>query len=412
MEFKNGLNFDADQRGSGIKIIGVGDFKDAFSIEYDQLELVSVPESIDESYFLKNGDLLFVRSNGNKALIGRVLLIRGLRERVSHSGFTIRARAICNSIKPEFVASVFSSSAVKSQLHRLGGGTNISNLSQGVLGKIALPVPPLNEQVAICEVLAIARTAQEKAARLFKSRRKLKHGLLQQLLTGQRRFPEFRKQPWGDVPIGDLLREEERYVNWSDDEEYRLVSVRRRSGGFFGRERKRGRDILTKTLKVTHTGDFVLARMQVLHGAMTVTPPDFDGAHVSDSYMTFVPKDSTRLHMPYFGYLSSTRLMYHKALISSVGVAIEKMSFNPRWWLAERVHIPASLDEQKKIAGVLQACDRELELLRNLLDALKEQKKGLMQKLLTGQVRVPESMLKGEKPPVKIQESKAIAREA
>ncbi len=277
---------------------------------------------------------------------------------------------------------------------QLAPGVGQPNLNTDLIGATLVRLPPRKEQTAVARLLRRWDSATQETEQLYRARRKLKRGLLQQLLTGQRRFPEFRKQPWVEVPIGELLREEERYVNWSDDDEYRLVSVRRRSGGFFDRERKRGSDILTKTLKITRTGDFVLARMQVLHGAMTVTPPEFDGAHVSDSYMTLVPRDPAALWMPYFGYLSMTPLLYHKAFTSSFGVAIEKMTFHPRWWLAERVRIPKSVEEQKKIADVLQACDHELALLRQLHDALKEQKRGLMQKLLTGQVRVPASMLK------------------
>ena len=54
---------------------------------------------------------------------------------------------------------------------------------------------------------------------------------------------------------------------------------------------------------------------------------------------------------------------------------------------AYRIPLP-SLPEQRKIAAVLSACDREIELLHEKLDALKKQKKGLMQQLLTGKVRV------------------------
>jgi type I restriction enzyme S subunit len=46
------------------------------------------------------------------------------------------------------------------------------------------------------------------------------------------------------------------------------------------------------------------------------------------------------------------------------------------------------LEEQRRIAAILSACDRELDLLRRRLAALKRQKRGLMQKLLTGRIRV------------------------
>jgi type I restriction enzyme S subunit len=80
--------------------------------------------------------------------------------------------------------------------------------------------------------------------------------------------------------------------------------------------------------------------------------------------------------------------MRHLAYICSHGVHIEKMTFNLEDFLHEKITIPLAVEEQMKIVGVLSACDREIELLQKQLEALKEQKRGLMQKLLTGEVRV------------------------
>jgi len=211
---------------------------------------------------------------------------------------------------------------------------------------------------------------------------------MQELLTGRKRLRAFAGQPWDKAHIGDLLKVVERHVDWSDDECYRLVSIRRRSGGFFDREKRFGRDILTKTLKTTKTGDFVLARMQVLHGAMATTPAEFNDAHVSDSYITFVPKDAKSLHMPFFGWLSKTKLMYHKTFLASYGVAIEKMTFCLPWFLRETVVLPPSIDEQRAIADVLDTAQREIELLNANRKQIHLLKRGLMQRLLTGQIRV------------------------
>ena len=76
------------------------------------------------------------------------------------------------------------------------------------------------------------------------------------------------------------------------------------------------------------------------------------------------------------------------AYICSHGVHIEKMTFNLEDFLLEKITIPPTLDEQTKIVAVLSACDEEIQLLEKQLEALKEQKRGLMQKLLTGEIRV------------------------
>ena len=109
---------------------------------------------------------------------------------------------------------------------------------------------------------------------------------------------------------------------------------------------------------------------------------------VSDSYISLVPRDGSPLKIEFLNYLSQMRFMRHLAYIFSHGVHIEKMTFNLEDFLHEKITIPPTLDEQAIIVGVLSTCDREIELLEKQLEALKEQKRGLMQKLLTGEVRV------------------------
>jgi type I restriction enzyme S subunit len=109
---------------------------------------------------------------------------------------------------------------------------------------------------------------------------------------------------------------------------------------------------------------------------------------VSDSYVVLVPLDSKKLRIEFLNYLSQTRYLRHLAYLACHGVHIEKMTFNLEDFLEEKILIPPTIEEQDRIVRVLAACDHEIELLRRQLAALKEQKRGLMQKLLTGEVRV------------------------
>ena len=70
------------------------------------------------------------------------------------------------------------------------------------------------------------------------------------------------------------------------------------------------------------------------------------------------------------------------------GTLIERMAVKIECFKTISVKIPTDINEQKKIASVLNAVDREIELLCDKLESLKKQKKGLMQKLLTGKIRV------------------------
>jgi type I restriction enzyme S subunit len=80
--------------------------------------------------------------------------------------------------------------------------------------------------------------------------------------------------------------------------------------------------------------------------------------------------------------------MYHKAFRCSYGVAIEKMFFKLDWFLKEEIKVPPTLEEQARIAETLSVMDRNLVLLSDRVSVLALQKKGLLQRLLTGRIRV------------------------
>ncbi|MCU0858410.1 MAG: hypothetical protein MUC65_08430, partial [Pontiellaceae bacterium] len=85
--------------------------------------------------------MVFVRSNGNKELIGRCMVLERVNGPVTHSGFTIRARLTTSDIQPEWIAQYFATGLARKAIMRRGGGTNISNLSQQILQDLPVPVP-------------------------------------------------------------------------------------------------------------------------------------------------------------------------------------------------------------------------------------------------------------------------------
>jgi type I restriction enzyme, S subunit len=152
-EFKNGLNFNKDQYGQGVKYISVADFKDYFSVKTDGLTELK-EDFINASYFLKEGDILFVRSNGNKELVGRNLFIDNTIEPLTFSGFCIRARFIVEDVLPKFYAYLFKSNFFRNTLSANAGGTNINNLNQSILSNLNIPKPPLHTQHRIASILS------------------------------------------------------------------------------------------------------------------------------------------------------------------------------------------------------------------------------------------------------------------
>ena len=145
-EFRNGLNFTRSSAGENINIVGVKDFQKDFFVPLDKLETVKINGSLREIDILKDGDILAVRSNGNKELIGRCLLAKGITAKTSHSGFTIRIRLVSQEILSEFLTHFMKSTTCHKMLVATGGGTNISNLNQKALSSLLVRFPPISEQ--------------------------------------------------------------------------------------------------------------------------------------------------------------------------------------------------------------------------------------------------------------------------
>ncbi len=328
-------------------------------------------------------DILMV-SRG--ATIGRTILNREKRQ-FALMGSVILLK-VCSTASAAYLTYILQSTDFQRHLFAISGSSAQQAIYLRDIKRRKVCVPPLPEQQKIAAILSTWDRAIELTEKLIAAKQRRKQALMQQLLTGKVRFKEFEGKPWMRVPLGKLLKEVKRFVKWVDDAEYHLLSIRRRSGGMFDRETKIGHEIKTKVMMTTETGDFVIARMQAVHGAIAVTPPGCHGKHVSGSYSTFIMKDPSKLHMPFLNYVSQTLAFYRLLLLSAYGVTIEKMTFNLPWFLSEKIDLPPTLEEQKRIASVFVAYDEENQLLLRRLERLKQQKKGLMQQLLTGKVRV------------------------
>ncbi len=363
-------------------------------LDLREIKHIAVAAKEVERYTLHAGDILLTEG-GDADKLGRGTLWRDEVPACLHQNHIFVVRVHRDQLLPEYLVWLTASPHGREYFRRCSKqSTNLASINSHQLKGYPLVLPGINEQRGIARVLLCADRTIESAQSLLKSRRKLKRGLLQQLLTGHYRFPEFQERRWREVALGDVLKEIKRPVALQPSAQYRLVSIRRRSGGFFDREVRLGGDIGYPVLERIMAGDFVIARRQVLHGAMAIVPPEFDEAFVSNAYAILRPRDESELHLPFFNFISQQQRLYHMAFRCSYGVAIEKMFFRLDWFFKERLHIPPTVDEQKKIVSVLATADEEIERLRHLLHALKEQKKGLMQRLLTGKIRVPPSILK------------------
>ncbi len=142
---KNGMNFHYDDSGVEINCLGVGDFKDYSVIENTNLlPVVSLNEMPSDEYLLKDDDIVFVRSNGNKALVGRSVAVYPRDVKTTFSGFCIRYRKHDKDITVPYLLRVLKTESIR--LKMAGRGANIQNLNQQILGTLVIPVPPIELQ--------------------------------------------------------------------------------------------------------------------------------------------------------------------------------------------------------------------------------------------------------------------------
>jgi type I restriction enzyme, S subunit len=145
-DFRNGLNYSRENMGIGLKVISVGSFGDRMSPDYNSIGEIDPTGVAGDDDLLNEGDILFVRSNGNRELVARVMYITSPPHPVAYSGFCIRARMNKDTVNPKFYYYVFRSKETRMRLVTGGVGANIVNVSQNTLKRFEVPYPSLDIQ--------------------------------------------------------------------------------------------------------------------------------------------------------------------------------------------------------------------------------------------------------------------------
>ena len=190
---------------------------------------------------------------------------------------------------------------------------------------------------------------------------------------------------WRRTTLGRHLTEVRRPAVLNADETYRLLTVKRSRGGVELRESLTGREIKTPTQFFVRTGDFLISKRQIVHGACGIVPAELDGSVVSNEYA--VLNSDGQIDLRFLRYLSESRYFQQTCFHSSIGVHVEKMIFKTERWLKWPFNIPP-LPVQLRIVEVLDTARREVELIAAQIERLKQEKAALMADLLSGKRRV------------------------
>ena len=377
--FKNGLNFSPNDSGISYYFLGVGDFLNRNVIDVRNLGHIHLKDKLDESYLIKDQDLVFVRSNGSKSLVGRSVLIKSNQEEATYSGFCIRFRSDNKCTTTKYIQHLINVGYLKRFLVYEGRGTNITNLNQDILGRLSFPIPPITEQDRVLHILSIWDTAIEKQSELVEKLKLRKQALMQQLLTGKKRLPGFSGE-WKEVKLGDVFDER----NETNRDDLPLLSITGDKGVIYQSDSDK-RDISNddkSKYKRICPNDIGYNTMRMWQGRSALS--ELEGI-VSPAYTIVTPRESVNVR--FMAMLIQQPRVVYDFWTHSQGLVSDTLNCKYPDFCQVKVRIPTE-EEQTAIASVLVKADKEIELAKEKLANLQSQKRGLMQQLLTGKKRI------------------------
>jgi type I restriction enzyme S subunit len=266
-----------------------------------------------------------------------------------------------------------------------------------IFEELCVFVPPSGELEFIASVAKSWRKSIVLLESLIEAKRERKRALMQQLVTGKIRFAEFVKSSkkvitrygdfpndWTQIHMGDIA--DEAGKKNGGGRELPVLSCTKHRGlvnslEYFG---KRIFSEDTSTYRIVERGDFAYATNHIEEGSIGYQNLH-DAALISPMYTVFRTKPG--VDHEFFWKLIKTELYRHIFEVNTSGSIARRGALRWDEFALIKVFLP-TVPEQKRIATVLNTCDEEIKLLEKQLEALKEQKRGLMQKILTGEVRV------------------------
>lgn len=330
-------------------------------------EDVVIPTSAS---FLKDGDLVMADASEDYAGVGETVELTHLKDKKVLAGLhTFALRDKNGTTAKGFRTYIFKHPKVATSVKVIATGSKVYGISKTNLANVKVILPPLPEQQKIAAILSTWDKAIDKLTQLIATKEQRKKGLMQQLLTGKKRFAGFTDE-WKEVKLGEVFSLTSGKTKPKNTEDFQTSNL---NLPVFG-----GNGISGYSNEFISSGNVILiGRVGEYCGSVHFVR---DNCWITDNclYTTDFSDENDIEYFSFFlKYLDLGRLRNKggQPLVS------QKPILNLR---IKKPHIK----EQKKIASVLSAADKEIELLKNELESLQQQKKGLMQVLLTGEVRV------------------------
>jgi type I restriction enzyme S subunit len=299
----------------------------------------------------------------------------------------LKALRVMNGVNSDYLGHWLVAS--KPRLMRMveSSGHGTGKLLTDSLRDLVVLIPPSDQQQPIADLFDCWEKAHSLLVTLIRRKERLRLALAQQLFARRLQFPGFRQHRWDECSFGALVEKFRNPVEVDPDTQHCEIGVRSHGKGIFHKPPVVGSSLGDKSVFWVEPGCLVFNIVFAWEQAVAITSEAERGMIASHRFPMFKP-DPQRLSLRYaLLYLTSARGR-HALQLASPGGAGRNRTLSQAELLRMKIPLPC-IEEQEKIAGAVDATDAEIAALRRYLDALKRQKRGLMQKLLGGEFPIP-----------------------
>lgn len=348
-------------------------------LDLREVKTISVERSNIGRYLLKYGDVLFTEG-GDFDKLGRGTIWRNELERCLHQNHIFAVRCNTEYLNRNFLAAL-SSSQIGRRYFILNSkqSTNLASINSTQLKKFPLPLPNLLEQNKIAGVLNTWDAIIDQTHKLIAAKKNRKKALIQHLLTGKTRLPGCIN-PWKEYRLGDLFSERRE----TNGNHLPLLAITGKKGVIPASDidRKDSSSADKSKYKRVFPRDISYNTMRMWQGVSAVS--ELEGI-VSPAYTICKPKKDINVY--FFEYLFKLPSIVHLFWRHSQGLVSDTLNLKFHNFAQIKIKVPG-IKEQDAIVKALSAIDDDIRFQEKKLTAMEKQKRGLMQKLLTGEVRV------------------------
>ena len=368
-QFKNGINKTSEDFGHGSPFVNLMDVFGVSSIKAgDGFGLVETTRTEQNTYDLKRGDVLFIRSSVKPSGVGLTAVVEADLPKTVFSGFLLRFRD-GDALDIGFKRHCFYAEQFRSKLIGASSVSANTNINQDNLKKLLIALPPtLPEQRAIAAALSDVDALLGGLDRLIAKKRDLKQAAMQQLLTGQTRLPGF-SGAWEVKRLGEIANME-KGTQLHSSETNADGDFPHFNGGISASSYTHKSNTPANTIAISEGGNSC-------GYVQFISEPFWCGGHCYAVLPTDVEK----------------RFLYHalkgqQSAIMGLRVGSGLPNVQKTALAAFSLTVPSNALEQTAIAAVLSDMDAELAALEARRDKTRDLKQAMMQELLTGKTRL------------------------